>query len=34
MLRMADSRMNYEAAISFYQKSMTMIRTASRGPGK
>ena len=34
MLRMADSRMNYEAAIGFYQKSMTMIRTASRGPGK
>lgn len=34
MLRMADSRMNYEAAIGFYQKSMTMIRTASRAPGR
>ena len=32
MLRMADSRMNYDAAIAFYQKSMTMIRSASRGP--
>ncbi|MCA3712442.1 MAG: flagellar basal body rod protein FlgB [Phenylobacterium sp.] len=31
MLRMADSRMNYDAAIAFYQKSMTMIRSASRG---
>lgn len=34
MLRMADSRMNYEAAIGFYQKSMSMIRAAARGPGK
>jgi flagellar basal-body rod protein FlgB len=34
MMRMADSRMNYEAAISFYQKSMTMIRTAARAPGR
>ena len=34
MLRMADSRMNYEAAISFYQKSVTMIRTAARSPAR
>lgn len=34
MLRMSDSRMNYEAAISFYQKSMMMIRTAARAPGR
>jgi hypothetical protein len=26
--------MNYEAAIGFYQKSMTMIRTAARAPGR
>ncbi len=32
MMRMADSRMNYEAAIGFYQKSMSMIRTAARPP--
>jgi flagellar basal-body rod protein FlgB len=34
MMRMADSRMNDEAAIGFYQKSMTMIRTAARSPGR
>ncbi|MCA6310313.1 MAG: flagellar basal body rod protein FlgB [Phenylobacterium sp.] len=34
MLRMADSRVNYEAAIGFYQKSMTMIRAATRAPGR
>jgi flagellar basal-body rod protein FlgB len=34
MMRMADSRMNYEAAIGSYQKSMTMIRTAARAPGR
>jgi flagellar basal-body rod protein FlgB len=34
MMRMSDSRMNYEAAIGFYQKSMSMIRTAARAPGR
>ncbi|MFM8819872.1 MAG: flagellar biosynthesis protein FlgB [Phenylobacterium sp.] len=34
MLRMSDSRMNYEAAVSFYQKSMMMLRTASRSPSR
>ncbi|MFM8374665.1 MAG: flagellar basal body protein [Phenylobacterium sp.] len=32
MLRMADSRMNYEAAIGFYQKSVSLIRMAARAP--
>ena len=34
MLKMAESRMAYDAAISFYQKSMNMLRTAARGPGR
>ena len=34
MMRMADSRMNYEAAIGFYQKSISMLRTAARAPGR
>ena len=33
MLKMAESRMAYDAAIGFYQKSMQMIRLASRKPG-
>ena len=32
MLKMTDARMNYDAAISFYQKSMTMLRMAARKP--
>jgi len=32
MLKMTDARMNYDAAISFYQKSMNMLRMASRKP--
>ena len=34
MMRMSDSRMNYEAAIGFYQKSISMLRTAARAPGR
>jgi flagellar basal-body rod protein FlgB len=34
MLKMAESRMAYDAAISFYQKSMNMLRMASRAPGR
>jgi flagellar basal-body rod protein FlgB len=33
MLKMAESRMAYDAAIGFYQKSLQMIRLASRKPG-
>ncbi|MFN3558890.1 MAG: flagellar basal body rod protein FlgB [Brevundimonas sp.] len=34
MLKMAESRMAYDAAIGFYQKSMQMLRTAARAPGR
>mgnify|MGYP003576071376 CR=1 FL=1 len=34
MLKMAESRMAYDAAIGFYQKSMMMLRTAARAPGR
>jgi len=34
MIKMADSRMQFEAAIGFYQKSMDMLRTASKLPGR
>ncbi|OGN42539.1 MAG: flagellar biosynthesis protein FlgB, partial [Caulobacterales bacterium GWE1_67_11] len=33
MLKMAESRMAYDAAIGFYQKSMSMLRMAARKPG-
>ena len=32
MLKMAESRMAYDAAIGFYQKSMQMIRLAAQKP--
>ena len=32
MLKMAESRMAYDAAITFYQKSMNMLRMASKSP--
>lgn len=34
MLKMTDARMSYDAAISFYQKSLAMLQMASRAPGK
>lgn len=34
MIKMADSRMQFEAALGFYQKSLDMLRMASRQPGK
>lgn len=34
MLKMADARMSYDAAIGFYQKSLGLIRLASRAPGR
>ncbi|MBC7669603.1 MAG: flagellar basal body rod protein FlgB [Gemmatimonadaceae bacterium] len=33
MLKMTDARMNYDAAVSFYQKSMALLRTSTRRPG-
>ena len=33
MLKMAESRMAYDAAISLYQKSMQMLRLAAKKPG-
>lgn len=34
MIKMTDARMNYDAAIGFYQKSLNMLRTAARAPGR
>jgi flagellar basal-body rod protein FlgB len=34
MIKMSDARMNYDAAISFYQKSMNLLRLAARAPGR
>ena len=34
MTKMTESRMDYDAVIGFYQKSMEMLRTAARAPGK
>ena len=34
MMKMSEARMNYDAAISFYQKSLGLLRMASRPPGR
>ncbi len=34
MLKMSESRQNFEAAVGFYEKSMNMIRMAAKAPGK
>ena len=34
MLKMAESRMAYDAAIGLYQKSMQMLRLAAKAPGR
>lgn len=34
MSKMTQARMDYEAAIGFYQKSLDMLRLAARAPGK
>ena len=34
MMKMSESRMNYDAAISFYQKSLGILRMATRAPGR
>ena len=33
MIKISEARMNYDAAISFYQKSMNLLRMAARRPG-
>ena len=34
MLKMSEARINYDAAIGFYQKSLNLLRMASRPPGR
>lgn len=34
MIKMSDARMNYDAAIGFYQKSLNLLRMAARAPGR
>ena len=34
MIKMSESRMEYEAAIGFYQKSMALLRMATCPPGR
>lgn len=34
MIKMSEARMQYDAAIGFYQKSMALLRMASRPPGR
>jgi flagellar basal-body rod protein FlgB len=34
MMKMTDARMNYDAAVTFYQKSLGLLRMASRAPGR
>lgn len=34
MMKMTEARMNYDAAIGFYQKSMNLLRMAARPPGR
>jgi flagellar basal-body rod protein FlgB len=34
MMKLTDTRANYDAAMGFYQKSLGMLRTAARAPGR
>ncbi|WP_346764287.1 flagellar basal body rod protein FlgB [Caulobacter sp. SLTY] len=34
MIKMTETRMQYDAAIGFYQKSMALLRMAARAPGR
>jgi flagellar basal-body rod protein FlgB len=34
MIKMTEARVDYDAAIGFYQKSMGLLRMAARAPGK
>lgn len=33
MIKMADARMSYDAAVGFYQKSLGLLRMAAKRPG-
>ncbi|MDB5494179.1 MAG: flgB, partial [Phenylobacterium sp.] len=33
MMKMAQARTDYDAAITFYEKSLALIRLAARAPG-
>jgi flagellar basal-body rod protein FlgB len=33
MMKMSQARMDYDAAVSFYQKALNMIQLATRAPG-
>ena len=33
MMKMTDARADYDAAISLYQQSLSLLRTAARRPG-
>lgn len=34
MLKMAESRLQFQAAVGFYEKSLNMVRMAIKAPGK
>ena len=34
MMKLNDARMNYDTAIGFYEKSMSLLQLAIRPPGK
>lgn len=34
MMKMSQARMDYDAAVSFYQKSLGLLRMAAKAPGK
>jgi len=34
MIKMSEARMQYDAAIGFYQKSLQLLRMAARAPGR
>lgn len=34
MAKMTDARMNYEAAVGFYQKAMSLLQMAAKAPNK
>jgi flagellar basal-body rod protein FlgB len=34
MAKMTEARVDHDAAIAFYQQSLTLLRTATRAPGK
>jgi len=33
MMKLTESRMDYDAAVGFYQKSLDMLKLAARRPG-